>query len=338
MRERIRANYFKTLKIAVGSAISIVIANMLSLSFGTAAGIITLLSVQNTKKDTLRVAGRRIVAFVIAMCLAWIIFSFLGYSAVSFGIFLFLFVIICEIWNLQDGISLCAVLVTHFLTWKHMYAADVWNEFLLLIIGISVGAATNLYIPRNVKEIKRSQSYIEAKMKEILLDLSIQLVQPKKREQIIEIDELHLYIQKAVRMAYENSNNTFLADSQYFIRYMELRLTQLSVLERIYSLVQKVDGYQLTQAAALASFLNRVSTSLRENNNGEKLLQELERLKEYFELDELPSNRLEFENRAMLYQILCEMQWFIQLKSEFAMNLTPKQIQEFWCEDTIKTY
>lgn len=338
MKERIRANYFKTLKIAVGSAISIILANMLSLSFGTAAGIITLLSVQNTKKDTFRVAGRRIVAFVIAMCLAWVIFSLLGYSAASFGMFLFLFVIICELWNLQDGISLCAVLVTHFLTWKHMYAADVWNEFLLLIIGISVGAAANLYIPRNVKEIKRSQCYIEAKMKEVLMDLSIQLVEPKKREQIIEMEELHLYIQKAVQMAYENSNNTFLSDSRYFISYMELRLTQLSVLERMYSLVQKVDGYELTQAVALAGFLNRVSTSLRENNNGEILLEELERLKEYFKLDELPSNRLEFENRALLYQILCEIEWFLKLKSEFAMNLTPKQIEEFWAQDTAKTY
>lgn len=330
MKERIRANYIKTLKIAVGSAISIIIADLLSLSFGTAAGIITLLSVQNTKKETLRVAGKRILAFLIAICLAFIVFQLFDYSAISFGLFLFLFVIICEIWNLQEGISLCAVLVTHFLTLKHMYAADIWNEFLLLIIGISVGAFTNLYMPRNIKEIKRSQTYIEEKMKGILHHLSVQLTKPDRREEIVEIQELHLYIQRAVRMAYENSNNTFLSDSQYFVSYMELRLTQLSVLERIYTLVQNVDKHQLTQTLAVGEYMNLVAKSFRENNNGIMLLEELTRLKAYFETDELPNNRREFENRAVLYQIVCEMQWFIQLKAEFAESLTDKQLEEFW--------
>lgn len=331
MKERSRTNYIKTLKIAAGSAISIIIANLLSLSFGTAAGIITLLSVQNTKKETLRVAGKRILAFVIAMGLAKLIFTMFGYYASSFGLFLFLFVIVCEIWDLQEGISICAVLVTHFLTWKHMNRADVWNEFLLLMIGIAVGAVTNLYVPRNVKEIKRSQIYIEERIREILSELSYQLMVSEKRCDILAIEELHYYIQRAVRMAYENSNNTFLADAQYFISYMELRLAQLSVIERIYVLIQRVDG-QLPQAAALADFMKEVSDHLRENNNGEMLLKEYEKLKFHFEQAKLPTDRQEFETRAVLYQILCEMQWFLQLKSEFSKNLTPKQVEEFWNE------
>ncbi len=324
------ANYFKTFKIGVGAAVSIIIADMLGLSFGTAAGIITLLSVQNTKKDTLRIAARRILAFGIAIILAKIVFYFLGYTAVSFGLFLFGFVIICEIWNLQEGISLCAVLVTHFLIWEHMTAPDIWNEFLLLVIGILVGAATNLYIPRNVKEIKRCQSYIELKMKEILNNLSKQLLNFERKEKMIEIEELHLYIQKAVRMAYENSNNTFLADTQYFIAYMELRLAQLTVLERMCILVKRINSYDLSQAEALANFLNQVAAHLRENNNGETLFLELEQLKDYYERDSLPTNRTEFENRAILYQIVCEMEWFLQLKIQFSRNLTAKQIREFW--------
>ncbi|MBR3771252.1 MAG: aromatic acid exporter family protein, partial [Clostridium sp.] len=78
MLKRVKANYIKTGKIAVGSALSIMIADILGLSFGTAAGIITLLSVQNTKKETLQVAGRRILAFIIAIILSWVVFSMLG--------------------------------------------------------------------------------------------------------------------------------------------------------------------------------------------------------------------------------------------------------------------
>lgn len=340
MKKRLKANYIKTGKIAVGSALSIVIADLLGLSFGTAAGIITLLSVQNTKKETLQIAGRRILSFIMAMVLAWITFSTLGYSPASFGVFLFIFVIVCELGGLTEGISICAVLVTHFLTVQRMDVQDICNEFLLLVIGISVGTATNLYIPRNVTQIKDSQIYIEGKLREILRQLAKELGSSKEIDQkqqgetsfskvLIAIQELHLYIQHAVKLAYEEQNNTFFSDTQYFISYMELRLTQLTVIERICSLVKKVD-VSLPQAKVLARFFEYVADSLMETNNGVALLEELEGIKHYFEQGQLPIERKEFENRAVLYLILGEMEWFLQLKIDFAANLTEKQYLEYW--------
>lgn len=329
MREYMKMNYMKTFKIAIGAAISIILANLFQLQFGTSAGIITLLSVQNTKKETLVIAGRRILAFILAMFLALGVFFFFGYSAGSFGVFLFLFVFFCEFFGLQEGIPINSVLTTHFLTYEQMTAGNVWNEFLLLIIGISVGALTNVYIPRNVKEIKRSQVYIENELKEILQELSVQLIQPEKRSEILKFQELHLYIQHSVRLAYENRNNTFLADTQYFIRYMELRLTQLTVVERIFSLIQRIDC-QTPQAAAISGYLNRVAISLHETNNGVKLLEEFEVLKKYFEVGPLPIERKEFESRAILFQVIWEIEWFIQLKINFSEELTEQQMEEFW--------
>lgn len=329
MKERNRMNYIKSFKIAIGAAISIIIANLLQLSFGTAAGIITLLSVQNTKKETLVVAGRRILAFILAMILAWITFSILGYSAGSFGAFLFVFVLLCELFGLQEGIPINSVLTTHFLTFQVMGVNEILNEFLLLIIGISVGALTNVYIPRNVKEIKRSQRYIEERLRQILEELSVQLCDPDKRGEIIKIQELHLYIQHSVRLAYENHNNTFLADTQYFIEYMELRLTQLTVIERIYSLIQRLD-YHTPQATAMAAYLMKISMYLHETNDGTKLLKEFEELRQTFEQGSMPAERIEFENRAILFQVLWEVEWFLQLKIEFSKHLTKQQIEEFW--------
>ena len=45
-------NLIKTLKIAAGSMLAIIIAQSLNISYSTSAGIITLLSIQNTKKST----------------------------------------------------------------------------------------------------------------------------------------------------------------------------------------------------------------------------------------------------------------------------------------------
>jgi len=329
MREYRKMNYIKTFKIAIGAAISIILANLLRLEFGTSAGIITLLSVQNTKRETLVIAGRRILAFVLAMAMAFGVFSILGYSAGSFGVFLFLFIFFCELFGLQEGIPINSVLATHFLSYEQMTGEKIGNEFLLLVIGISVGALVNVYIPRNVKQIKRSQVYIEDKLKEILQELSVQLMKPEQQGEILKFQELHLYIQYSVRLAYENYNNTFLSDTQYFIRYMELRLTQLTVVERIFSLIQRIDS-QTTQAAAVSECLTQIADSLHETNDGIKLLEEMEELKKSFEVGALPVDRKEFENRAILFQVVWELEWFIQLKIDFSKELTKQQIEEFW--------
>ena len=70
-----RLNYLKIIKIAIGSSIAILIANLFGLKYSASAGIITLLSIQDTKKQTIEVAKRRIVACAFAFLTAYILFN-----------------------------------------------------------------------------------------------------------------------------------------------------------------------------------------------------------------------------------------------------------------------
>ena len=54
-----REKWLKSIKFALASVIAIGLADLLGLNYATTAGIITILSIQNTKKETLKVALRR---------------------------------------------------------------------------------------------------------------------------------------------------------------------------------------------------------------------------------------------------------------------------------------
>ena len=62
--------WIQVFKIGIGSALAILIAEWMGLSYATSAGIVTLLTLQNTRKDTFHLALRRMTSFVVTMLLA----------------------------------------------------------------------------------------------------------------------------------------------------------------------------------------------------------------------------------------------------------------------------
>ncbi len=48
----------KMVKIAIGSVISIFLADMMGLSYSTSAGIITLLTIQDTSRETIAISAK----------------------------------------------------------------------------------------------------------------------------------------------------------------------------------------------------------------------------------------------------------------------------------------
>ena len=47
-------------------------------------------------------------------------------------------------------------------------------------------------------------------------------------------------------------------------------------------------------------------------------------------LQPMPKTRVEFENRAKLYHICLELEYFLELKYDFVQNLTEEQISLYW--------
>jgi uncharacterized membrane protein YgaE (UPF0421/DUF939 family) len=323
----------KILKIAFGSALAIIFANLLGLEYSTAAGIITLLTIQDTAKETIVVSMKRILAFVIATFLSLVIFNLVGYHAISFGVFLLLFVWSCYTFQLKDAIAMNAVLTTHYLLAGNITVSLIFNEFGLLLIGAFLGTLLNLFMPNDEKHIKQTQDVLEEDLRKVLARMSEYIVKESKADYngtcFVVLEE---HIQNGIQYAYSNMNNKFLQETQYFMDYMQMRKQQCQVLKNIYDKIIALKDIPM-QTEEIATFINHISTSLHETNNAKELLDECNDLFLKFQESKLPSTRSEFESRAVLYMLLKDFEYFLKIKESFVQSLSEKQKNLYWNHD-----
>lgn len=320
----------KLIKMAAGSAVSIILANALGLLYSSSAGIMTLLTIQNTSKETISISLKRAAAFLIATALSFVVFESAGYHAVSYGIFLFLFIGICQFFKLSEAISTNAVLVTHYLLEGHMELSLVMNEALLLFIGAGMGTLLNLYIPGKIKEIRDTQHILEEDLKTVLMRMSEYLVKEDKSNYTGSCFlKLDADISEGEKHAYAYMNNTFFQESKYFMEYMQMRRQQCMVLKDIYKKIVSMNSIP-PQALQISEFIKNISISFGESNNAKELLEGLNALSEQMKISPLPVTREEFENRAVLYMILTDLEHFLLLKKDFANSLSEEQIRKYW--------
>ena len=325
-----KLNGMKVIKIAFGSTLAIVIAKLLGLSYVTSAGVITLLSIQNTKRETLFVVWKRLCAFFIALVTAYLCFSLFGYRTWALCVFLLIFVGICHICSFHDAIAMNVVLVTHFYAEQSMSFFWIRNEALLFFVGAGIGVLMNLYIPDNREAIKKSQAEIEEAMRGILGRMASALLKESKTDYDGNcFGPLEHLLEDATKKAVENRDNTLLSNTKYYMKYMNMRTNQIPVLKRIYEnicLLNKVPS----QTFAVSAFIDSIALSFHESNNAKLLLEKLEELKQEMKKEALPADREEFENRAVLYRILYDLEELMMIKRKFVEDLSEDEIRRFY--------
>jgi uncharacterized membrane protein YgaE (UPF0421/DUF939 family) len=312
---------YRTIKTAIGAAIAMVIAEALGLKYGTAAGVIVILSVQSTRRQSLMIALQRMGACILALFLSTILFNLFGYSPFVFAVFLLAFIPTAARFKLNEGIVVSSVLVTHLMVEQTTSTSLIVNELLLMFIGVIIALLLNLYMPSIEKKIREDQKHIENHIREILQHMSMAL-----RELSVSIKEEELFnsleerLKTGIKRAYRNLNNTIFSDSSYYVKYMEMRLQQLNALKNMRRHFEKF-SISYKQTEMIADFTSRLADSIQEQNTAEGLIKNLQALRESFTTMELPRTREEFENRAMLYQFLNDLEQFLLIKNQFKKYL-----------------
>lgn len=327
---------FKIIKIALGSVAAILLADALGLDYSASAGIITLLTIQDTTKETIAISVKRILAFLLAAVLAYAVFHLAGYRVLSYGIFLFLFVSCCKPLHLANAVSTNAVLVTHYLTEADMSLSRIGNEALLLCIGAGIGTLLNLYIPGKGKEIRAMQRILEEDLRNVLFRMAEYIRKEDKSDYTGAcFDKLFSDIATGKKQAFAYMNNTFFQESEYFIDYMNMRGQQCFVLKEIYKKIVTIRTIP-AQAEQISAFIYEIGASFAESNNAKALLEELSVLLLQMKESPLPVTREEFEDRALLYSILMDLDYFLQLKKDFSDALTKEQVRRYWQFKVVK--
>ena len=313
MKQRI----LKSFKIALAVLITIGLANLLGLKYAATAGIITILSIQNTKKETLKSAGNRALALISALFISFVCFQLGGYSILSFAIYLFLYCILCFSLKWGEAIAMNSVLITHFLLEGNMSVSLLLNEILLFCIGISMGILINLHLHKKEDQFLKLSDEVDKQLKEILFRMSNWILEVNKSKYDTAcFAPLDQAILKATKQARENYNNTIFQKDVSELNYIIMREQQSKIIKRMYESIKRMESVPV-QAEAIATFLHQISLKYHRENTVEELLSNLYKLMEQMKKEQLPLSREEFEARAILYYVLLNCEEFLMLKKEY---------------------
>lgn len=310
----------KSVKIAVAAAISIAAAGELGLKYSATAGIITVLSIGNTKRETLRTAAERGLAFLCALLLAAVCFGLLGYTLPGFAVYLLLFAFLCLYAGWGAAIAMDSVLITHFLAEQSMAPKLLLNEILLFLIGTGMGILVNLHLHRKEGDFQRLSDEVDSQIKGILHRMSLWLPREDKSEYGSGcFEKLEKALEEARLCAAANYNNSVLERNSRELDYIEMREQQSVILKGIYENIKSI-AYLPEQAKQVAELFGEIERDYHRENTVEELLNRLGELLKEMKQQELPGNREEFEARAILFYILMQTESFLNLKRDYMLR------------------
>ncbi|WP_042274263.1 aromatic acid exporter family protein, partial [[Clostridium] dakarense] len=134
-----KINALKVIKLSLGSSLAIFIAWLLNLEYSMVAGVIVLLTVKNTKKETLKGTIGKVYGFLLCTILSYLCFNILGYHLTSFSIFIFIIIFLCFLLQIQDVIAMCVVIASHYFLQGEISARWILNEAGIFVIGAGIG-------------------------------------------------------------------------------------------------------------------------------------------------------------------------------------------------------
>ena len=329
---RYRKIILLSLKIGIGSSLSLYAAQKLGFNYAVSAGTITLLSLMNSKWETIKLSGSRIASFLITVLAGWLLFTHISSMWIAYGILLTFIVFMAEILDWRATISVNGVIAAHLVTYENFNDAAVWNELGIVLVGVGFAIVFNLFNGNygHKRHIVTNMRDIENRMQMIMGAMSAYLSNKKMETDVWEnMKTLEKDIQDCIKEAYEYQNNTFYSHLEYYISYFEMRKNQCQILHNLHYEMKKMRTMP-KNAKIAAEYLLYLAGNITEYNNPQEQLVRLKELIEHIKDEELPATREEFESSALLFHIFMDIEDFLLYKKHFIDNLDKTQKKHYW--------
>lgn len=307
---------YRTLKTALGTALSIMIAQYFGFENYVSAGILTILCIQVTKKRSLQASWHRFLACIIAMAFSTLFFEGIMYHPVVIGLLLLFFIPTAVMAGAKEGVVSSSVIIMHIYSAGNVTGALLYNELGIIIIGIGVALFMNLYMPSVDNKLEEYQREIEVHFKKIFSEIALYLKNNDISWDGRELTETAKLIEMAKALALQDVENNILRDENLYYQYFRIREKQFEIIERVLPAVTSIQ-HQVEQSAMVAEFVDSLSRGINPGNTSMFYLEKLMRMRAEFENMELPRTREEFEARAALHHFVNEMEQFLLLKRSF---------------------
>lgn len=312
----------RTIKLVLATTLAIIIADYLHLTYATSAGVIAILSVLDTRKSTFAIACQRLLSALLALSIAIALFYVFGYHLWVFSVYIAFYVPLAYYWKLETGIAPVTVLILHLFSEKSISPLLIVNELSLLLVGAGTALVLNLYMPSKQKAIADYFVKVEEELKVILCRFGTLLRSGDGSNDGQLIDHLEKTLSEALELVYIESNNQLFQSTNYQVHYFEMRREQEKILKGMSKSIQKLN-LQSQENQILAELFERTGQQISEENPANDLIVAIEDFLEHFRERPLPVTRDEFEGRALLFQLLGDLERFIQLKVDFYDSYKP---------------
>jgi uncharacterized membrane protein YgaE (UPF0421/DUF939 family) len=291
-----------SVKMIFAAICSICVAQLFNLDFAISAGIVAILTIQPSKRETFSTAIARFYGFVIAIVISFICFKIFGITTLGFFVYLAIYVFICQKFRWYSAIAMNSVLISHFLSIGVMNFQTIINESLIFLIGVLFGILVNLHLHKNVKEMNRLKNLLTEQVQKIINRMSQRIIDQNLQNYdgkcFIQLNKDFYLAKEIADVNYKNQ----LKKDDSDIKYLENLGNQIGILYEMYKRVKNIKT-QPSTAKIISDFLQKVSEEYPIQNN-EILLNEFNELWNEMKNRPLPQNRQEFEDRAELFTLL----------------------------------
>lgn len=311
----------RTIKTVLSATFALSVATLFGLEYAPTAAIIAILSVSGTKKSTIQMGISRLWSLTIALSIAVILFTLIGSMPWVFGLFLLLFIPLAVLIKAEDGIVVSSVLATHLLIADKITIALIWNEYLLMILGVGFALIANAYMPDLNKILHNNQKELEAKIR-LLVKGIVNSVRNNKRLdlQLVEVKRLLDFAGENIDLSEQAMANKIFSKENFHFDYFRMRQIQLLIFQEILEELHQLE-IEPRFFSGLAQLFLEVSKTFNKDNDGEKLSIMVDKVFEDYRQMPLPETRAEFELRAGLYRVLQLIKTLIDVKRDFSKQI-----------------
>ena len=167
---------YKSFKIVLGVVVSIFVAELFGLKYSSTAGIICLISIFETRRQTYQVGLRRIGISFLAIVLSASLYRFAGHNLYALGLFLVIYGPLLTLLKSTENLVVGTVLESHIYSFESAGVNIILNEMALVLIGVAGAWVMSIYMLNLKEDIVKAQEDTEEIMRKILRNIKNQLL------------------------------------------------------------------------------------------------------------------------------------------------------------------
>lgn len=307
---------YRTIKTAIGAPIAISIAQLLGLTNFVSAGILTILCIQPSRKKSALSAWHRFAACVLATFFSFVFFETFGYNPLVVGLMLLFFIPATVLINVSPGITTSSVIILNLYSAEYMSYTFLFDQFLVILVGVGVGLLLNLYMPSLDKKLKEKQKQLEENFQTILHEIALYIKNKNQDWDGKELTSSEEILEEALELVDLDKENHLLREQHPYYDYFTMREEQLEILRQMLPLVSRMPDKDVI-SEEIAGFFRNLSVAVHPGNTAIVYLDELKKLRKQFNQEKLPTTQKEFETKANLFRLLHEIEDYLIIKQKF---------------------